>query len=125
MRCVETLRGAVRNIVQAGKYERVTQYGIYMPKDGLMNNVTPGEREIPVPVAAWVGTIIVSLVSLLNLAFLLYWSFGRGVDPNRRNFSRAGLIVIGAVTALAVLLFFYMLLSIDPNERIKAFLMVE
>jgi hypothetical protein len=90
-----------------------------------MDNVTPSEGEMPISVTAWLGTIVVALLPLVNVAVLLYWSFGKGVDPNRRNFSRAGLIMIAAVTALAVLLFFYMLMSIDPNERIKAFMMVE
>jgi len=87
------------------------------------NAVGPGDK--PVSAWVWLGTIAVALLPVVNVAALLYWSFGKGVDINRRNFSRAGLIMIAAVTALAVLLFFYMLLSIDPNERIKAFMMVE
>ena len=70
-------------------------------------------------------TIIVALVPVLNVAVLLYWSFGKGIDPNRRNFSRAGLIVIAAVIVIAVSVLCYLVLSIDPQERIKAFLMAE
>lgn len=90
-----------------------------------MDNVRQDEKERPISVAAWVGTILVSLVPLINVAFLLYWSFRSGVDLNRRNFSRAGLIVIGLLLLLALVLFVYMVMTIDPNERIKAFLMVE
>ena len=90
-----------------------------------MSSNTGDSGDKPVSVWVWLGTIAVALLPVVNVAVLLYWSFGKGVDINRRNFSRAGLIVIAAVTALAVLLFFYMLLSIDPNERIKAFMMVE
>lgn len=85
----------------------------------------PEETEKLISVAAWVGTILISLVPLLNVAFLLYWSFRGGVDPNRRNFSRAGLIVIGLLILLTLGAFVYMVLSIDPHERIKAFMMIE
>jgi phosphatidylglycerophosphate synthase len=79
----------------------------------------------PISVPAWLGTIAIALVPLVNVAVFLYWSFGANVNPNRRNFSRAALIMIAVVTALAVLIFFHMLLCIDPHERIKAFMMVE
>ncbi|HVY55017.1 MAG TPA: hypothetical protein VHC46_04595 [Thermodesulfobacteriota bacterium] len=79
----------------------------------------------PLSVKSWTGTILAALVPVLNLAFLLYWSFGSGVDPNRRNFSRAGLIVIGLLVLLALAVFVYMVMTIDPHERIKAFMMVE
>ena len=79
----------------------------------------------PISVPGWLGTIIIALVPLLNVAVLLYWSFSRRADPNRRNFSRAGLIVIAAVVVIVVSVLWYLVLSIDPNERIKAFLMME
>ena len=88
-----------------------------------LNNEGSGDK--PVSVLVWLGTIAISLLPLVNVAVLLYWSFGRGVDPNRRNFSRAGLIVIGSLVLLALALFVYMVMTIDPNERIKAFMMVE
>jgi hypothetical protein len=88
-----------------------------------LNNEGSGDK--PVSVRAWLGTIAISLLPLVNVAVLLYWSFGRGVDPNRRNFSRAGLIVIGSLVLLALAAFVYMVMTIDPNERIKAFMMVE
>lgn len=90
-----------------------------------MDKVTSSAKEIPISVAAWVGTILVSLVPLLNVAFLLYWSFRSGVDLNRRNFSRAGLIVIGLFILVTLGVFVYMVMSIDPHERIKAFMMIE
>lgn len=88
-----------------------------------LNNEGSGDNPVSVPV--WLGTIAVALLPLVNVAVLLYWSFGNGVDPNRRNFSRAGLIVIGSLVLLALALFVYMVMTIDPNERIKAFMMME
>ncbi len=90
-----------------------------------MNSGTTGTDMKPISVPGWMVTIIVALVPMLNVAVLLYWSFGRGIDPNRRNFSRAGLIVIAAVIVIAVSILCYLVLSIDPQERIKAFLMAE
>ena len=90
-----------------------------------MNTQVTDTNVRPISVPGWLGTIIIALVPLLNVAVLLYWSFSRRADPNRRNFSRAGLIVIAAVIVIAVSVLWYLVLSIDPNERIKAFLMVE
>ena len=90
-----------------------------------MNTQVTDTNVRPISVPGWLGTIIIALVPLLNVAVLLYWSFSRRVDPNRRNFSRAGLIVIAAVVVIVVSVLWYLVLSIDPNERIKAFLMME
>jgi hypothetical protein len=85
----------------------------------------PGAVGKPISVPGWIGTIAITFVPLVNVAVLVYWAFGAKVEPNRKNFSRAALIVIAIVAALAVSMFFYMLLCIDPHERIKAFMMVE
>ena len=90
-----------------------------------MNMQVPVAGEKPISVWGWLGTIVIALVPLLNVAVLGYWSLGRGTDPNRRNFSWAGLIVIAIATVLVMSILFYMVISIDPHERIKAFLMVE
>jgi len=90
-----------------------------------MNLQRTAADEKPTSVLGWLGTIIIALVPLVNVAVLLYWSFRRGTDPNRRNFSRAGLILIAAVIVITIAAFFYMLFTIDPQERIKAFLMME
>ena len=90
-----------------------------------MNTQVQGPGGKPISVPGWLVTIIIALVPFLNVAVLLYWSFSRRADPNRRNFSRADLIVIAAVIVIAVSVLWYLVLCIDPNERIKAFLMVE
>ncbi len=90
-----------------------------------MNMSVRDAGDKPISVPGWLGTIIIALVPLVNVAVLLYWSFSRGTDPNRRNFSRAGLILIAAVIVITIAAFFYMLFTIDPQERIKAFMMME
>jgi hypothetical protein len=90
-----------------------------------MSSNTGGSGDKPVSVWVWLGTIAVALLPLVNVAVLLYWSFGKGIDLNRRNFSRAGLIMIGLLVLLTLAVFVYMVMTIDPNERIKAFMMVE
>ena len=90
-----------------------------------MSSNTENTEAKPVSVWVWLGTIVVALLPVVNVAVLLYWSFGKGVDINRRNFSRAGLIMIGLLVLLVIAVFVYMVMTIDPNERIKAFMMVE
>lgn len=73
----------------------------------------------------WLGAIVISLVPVVNVAALSYWALGRGVRMERKNFSIAGLIVIAAIIVLILSVLTYMIMTIDPQERIKAFLMVE
>jgi heme/copper-type cytochrome/quinol oxidase subunit 2 len=90
-----------------------------------MNTQVSETGEKAISVVNWLGTILVAFVPLINIIVLFYWSLGRDIDPNRRNFSRAGLIVIGILTVLILSVFYYMIISIDPHERIKAFMIMD
>jgi len=43
----------------------------------------------PISVPGWLGTIIIALVPLLNVAVLLYWSFSRRVRTGGTSAGRA------------------------------------
>lgn len=91
-----------------------------------MKRVRDEERaEDHLSVFDWLGAIVMSLVPVVNVAVLGYWAFRKGVRIERRNFGIAGLILIGAVIVVILSVFTYMVMTIDPQERIKAFLMVE
>jgi hypothetical protein len=90
----------------------------------MNNRISDGSVE-PVSVLSWLGTILAALVPLINIIVLLYWLLGRNVDTNSKNFSRAGLIVIGITTVIIVSVFYLIFKSVDPQNRIKAFMMLE
>jgi uncharacterized membrane protein YidH (DUF202 family) len=60
-----------------------------------------------ISVKQWILTMIILAIPLLNLIMLFVWSFSRNANINKRNYSRATLIlmaialVIGVVFVLA------------------------
>lgn len=64
--------------------------------------------ETPLTVRQWIVTLLLIYLPPVNLIFLLYWALGKKGSVNRRNFSRASLIM-GAVN-FVLLLTFYLLL---------------
>lgn len=76
--------------------------------------------EKPLSICGWLGTIIVAFVPFINVIVLSYWSISSKTDPNRKNFSIAGLITIAIWITIAFALFFTcMLLTIltEGSER--------
>lgn len=55
-------------------------------------------------VGDWLLTLALLSVPLLNLVLLLVWAFDGRTHPNKANFCKAYLILMVAVTLLAVLL---------------------
>ena len=49
---------------------------------------------------------LLSIVPLINIIFLCVWSFGKAVNPNRKNYARALLILIVIFTAIGVAYWF-------------------
>ena len=73
-----------------------------------MDNGTPYEKEKPFTVRQWIVTLLLIYLPPVNMIFLLYWALGKKGSVNRRNFSRASLIM-GAAN-FVLLLTFYLLL---------------
>ena len=82
-------------------------------------------RRKPISVWNWLGTILVAFVPLINVVVLSYWSLSKKTDPNRRNFSIAGLITIAIWIALILALFFCVYAASDPSRRIRAFMLMD
>ncbi|NLZ27351.1 MAG: hypothetical protein GX887_00120, partial [Firmicutes bacterium] len=47
----------------------------------------------PLGVGQYIGMFLLMCVPLLNIIMLFVWSFGSPVNPNRKNFARASLIM--------------------------------
>jgi hypothetical protein len=59
----------------------------------------------PLSVGAWVLMLLLFTIPVLNLILYLYWAFGPPlkVNVNRRNYSRAVLIVMAVALILRLL----------------------
>lgn len=78
-------------------------------------------RRKAISIWSWLGTILLAFVPFINVVVLSYWSLSKKTDPNRKNFSIAGLITIAVWVAVILALFFYMYAVRDPSERIRPF----
>lgn len=77
--------------------------------DATGNEITAaGEK--PLTVKQWIVTLLLIYLPPVNLVFLCYWAFGKRASAQRRNFSKASLIV-GTVN-LILFAIFYMWLVI-------------
>ncbi len=68
------------------------------------------DRAAPLSVGDYIVMFIVFSLPLINLILALVWGFGSGINPNRKNFAKAWLIllligiVIGILTGIVVAL---------------------
>lgn len=75
----------------------------------------------PIGMGGYLGIIILMFIPIINIVFALLWSFSDKANVNRRNLSRAFLVVMGvglflAIIALAVLV---ILLITNPEFNLS------
>ncbi len=57
----------------------------------------------PVSLGHWILTLIVLAIPLVNIIMLFVWGFASGVQPSKRNFCRAYLVILAIVFVVAIL----------------------
>lgn len=65
----------------------------------------------PLRVGQYIGMFLLMCVPILSIILLFMWSFGGSVNPNKKNFARATLI-LGAIGIVLSILFSTVLISI-------------
>lgn len=48
----------------------------------------------PITLFEWLVTLVISVIPGFNVIMLLFWSFAKGVNPNKANFAKAALIFL-------------------------------
>ena len=51
----------------------------------------------------WIITLILTAIPLVNIVVLLYWAFGANVNLNKKNFSRATLVIAAVGVVIAII----------------------
>jgi hypothetical protein len=62
-----------------------------------------GRNTEVVSVKNWLLTMIILAIPLLNIIMLFVWSFGGNVNLNKKNYSRATLIIMAIAVVITVL----------------------
>ena len=73
----------------------------YAPQQPSAYSGQPGGE--PLRVGQYIGMLLLMCVPLLNIILLFTWSFGGSVNPNKKNFARASLILC-AVSLIVMLI---------------------
>ncbi len=55
--------------------------------------------------SSWMVTMLLLAIPILNIIMLFVWAFGGGVNLNKRNLSRAYLILFLIVAGISLLIF--------------------
>lgn len=63
-----------------------------------------GNDEDVMTIKDWIFTMVILAIPLVNLIMYFYWSFGQGVNLNKKNFTRATLILTAIGIVLGILL---------------------
>ena len=68
-----------------------------------------GNYEDVMTIKDWIFTLIILAIPLINLIMYFYWSFAPGVNLNKKNFTRATLILtaIGLLLGIVLMPFGY------------------
>ena len=85
-------------------YEQANAAGEQSPY-GTMDTV---EKEEPVSVLDWVGTLLLTMIPCAALIVYIIWAFGSGTKKSKSNYCKAYLIVALISTVLVVILYIFM-----------------
>ena len=78
----------------------------------------------PLSVADWIVVFLLLGIPVLGIILVIYWSFGENVNINKKNFSKAMLLLFVLTFALAVifaLLFGHIISEINPYYKLYEF----
>ena len=109
---------------------KVDNYASHCPFCGepvASNNVEVGGHDTPVEekkgVWSWILTLIIASIPVLDIIFLLIWSFGSGTKnkPTFRNWARAvlALALIGTVLIIALSIIMVVVYGPEAADKIK------
>jgi len=51
----------------------------------------------------WIMAIIITVIPILNLIMLFYWSFSKSTNPTKANWAKANLVVYAVVILLTII----------------------
>ena len=91
----------MRTLPPAPVYSYPAQTAYAPPRPAAYSGQTGGSE--PLRVGQYIGMLLLMYVPLINIILLFMWSFGSSVNPNKKNFARASLILC-AVSLIIMLI---------------------
>ena len=85
---------------------------------------SPDALHKPLSVGDWIVVFLLLGIPVVGLILIIYWAFGENVNINKKNFSKATLLLIVLTFALIIIftIFFGQLFSnLDPHFKLYNF----
>lgn len=73
-------------------------------QESAMRDQTPSYPQKGMTTKSWLGTLLLLMIPIANIVLLFVWAFGGDESP-RKYYSRASLILVGAVFVIYILIF--------------------
>jgi len=51
----------------------------------------------------WLMAIIITVIPILNIIMLFYWSFSKSTNPTKANWAKANLVVYAVIIILTII----------------------
>lgn len=67
----------------------------------------------PMSFGDWIKTLLLQIIPIVNIILLFVWAFGSRTNLNKKNFSRAYLLLMAIVLVLYFVIFVLILSSSD------------
>jgi hypothetical protein len=81
------------------------------PVNSYQNSYVQDTQAPIMSVKDWIITFIIGIIPIVNIVMLFVWAFGGNANPNKRNYSKAALI-IAAIGIVLYILFIVLALVI-------------
>lgn len=70
--------------------------------DNNNQNAQPVSQWPPMKVGQWFGTMLLMCIPLVNFILMFVWAFGSNVNPSKKTFFRASLLLAVIVAGLGL-----------------------
>jgi len=60
-------------------------------------------RNETIPISDWILTLIISVISPLNIIMFFVWAFSKNTHPTKANFAKAALILYAILFTLLII----------------------
>ena len=67
-------------------------------------NAQPAPQWPPMKVGQWIGTMLLMCIPLVNFILMFVWAFGSDVNPSKKSFFRASLLLAAIVIVLWIVI---------------------
>jgi heme/copper-type cytochrome/quinol oxidase subunit 2 len=84
------------------------------------NSLAQGTQAPVLSVKDWIIILIIGAIPVVNIVMLFVWAFGGNANPNKKNYSKAALIIAAILIVIYIifLILFFVVLGVGANSGV-------